>query len=85
MQPCQAVHSGARDRAATRAIPDRACIEQFMLVGPGQGSNLFSALHETWETSNSVRREDGHTLAFFNPYEANHDGGGDRRRADDRR
>ena len=38
-----------------------------MLVPPGQQSN-FSALHETWETSNSVRRADGHTLAFFNPY-----------------
>ena len=51
-----------------RAIPDRACIEQFMLMPPGQQSNFSSALHETWETSNSVRREDGHTLAFFNPY-----------------
>ena len=33
----------------------------------GQNSN-FGALHETWETSNSVRRADGHTLAHFNPY-----------------
>ena len=38
-----------------------------MLVAEGQQSN-FGALHETWETSNSVRRADGHTLAFFNPY-----------------
>ena len=38
-----------------------------MLVPEGQNSN-FGALHETWETSNSVRRADGHTLAHFNPY-----------------
>jgi hypothetical protein len=55
------------DGGGFRAIPDRACIEQHVLVPPGQQSN-FSALHETWETSNSVRRADGHTLAFFNPY-----------------
>ena len=50
-----------------RAIPDRTCVEQFVLVPLGQHSD-YSALHETWETSNSVRRADGHTLAFFNPY-----------------
>ena len=50
-----------------RAIPDRFCIEQEVLVPNGQNSNFF-ALNETWETSNSIRREDGHTLVFFNPY-----------------
>ncbi|HWM35563.1 MAG TPA: hypothetical protein VNS49_00395 [Streptomyces sp.] len=50
-----------------RAIPDRACVEAQLLVPEGQQSN-FGALHETWETSNSVRRADGHTLAHFNPY-----------------
>jgi hypothetical protein len=50
-----------------RAIPDRTCVEAEVLVSPGQQSN-FGALHETWETSNSVRRADGHTLAHFNPY-----------------
>jgi hypothetical protein len=50
-----------------RAIPDRACVEAQVLVPEGQNSN-FGALHETWETSNSVRRADGHTLAHFNPY-----------------
>jgi hypothetical protein len=39
-----------------------------MLVPPGQGSNFHAALHETWETSNQIRRADGHTLASFNPY-----------------
>jgi hypothetical protein len=56
------------DGGGIRAIPDRTCIEQYLLVPPGQQSNYFSALHETWETSNSLRRADGHTLAFFNPY-----------------
>jgi len=56
------------DGGGFRAIPDRTCIEQYLLVPPGQQSNYFSALHETWETSNSLRRADGHTLAFFNPY-----------------
>jgi hypothetical protein len=50
-----------------RAIPDRACVEDHLLVAEGQSSS-FGALHETWETSNSVRRADGHTLAHFNPY-----------------
>src|SRR5213596_3047246 len=31
-------------------------------------SDVCSSDLETWQTSNSVRREDGHTLAFFNPY-----------------
>ncbi len=51
-----------------RSIPDRTCVEQHLLVPDGQQSNFHSALHENWETSNNVRREDGHTLASFNPY-----------------
>lgn len=50
-----------------RRIPDRTCVDQQILVPPGQTSN-FGALHESWETSNSIRAENGHTLAFFNPY-----------------
>jgi hypothetical protein len=50
-----------------RAIPDRTCVDQNVLVPPGQQSN-FGSLHETWETSNAIRAENGHTLAFFNPY-----------------
>ena len=47
---------------ASRTIPDRACVE-FMLVPSGQSN--FSALPETWETSTSIRAENGHRLAFF--------------------
>jgi hypothetical protein len=50
-----------------RIIPDRFCVERDILVAQGQRSN-FGALHESWETSNSIRTDDGHALAFFNPY-----------------
>lgn len=51
-----------------RAVPDRACIDAFMLVADGQNSDVGRAIHETWETSNSVRMADGKEVAFFNPY-----------------
>jgi len=50
-----------------RLIPDRACVDQDILVPAGQRSD-FGALHESWQTSNSIQRADGHGLAFFNPY-----------------
>lgn len=51
-----------------RKIPDRECILEHLLVGPTRNSNIHAALHESWETSNQIRREDGHTLASFDPY-----------------
>jgi hypothetical protein len=51
-----------------RAIPDRSCVENHMLVSSGERSDFEAALRESWETSNNVRREDGHTLASFDPY-----------------
>ena len=57
-----------RPRAVGSArFPTGPAWRQELLVAEGQNSN-FGALHETWETSNSVRRADGHTLAHFNPY-----------------
>jgi hypothetical protein len=50
-----------------RRIPDRGCIEQFLLVPPGERSN-YGELRESWETHSQVRRPDGHTLASFDPY-----------------
>jgi hypothetical protein len=55
------------DGGGVRIIPDRFCVDRDILVPAGQVSD-FGALHESWETSNSIRREDGHTLAHFNPY-----------------
>lgn len=51
-----------------RIIPDKACIEQFMLVSGGRNSDFGQAVHESWQTSNSIRREDGHAIASFDPY-----------------
>jgi hypothetical protein len=51
-----------------RPIPDRECILEHMLVGGTRNSNLSAALHESWQTSNAIRTEDGHTLASFDPY-----------------
>jgi hypothetical protein len=50
-----------------RIIPDRFCVDQQLLVPPGQNSN-FGALRESWETSNAIRTTNGRTVAFFNPY-----------------
>jgi hypothetical protein len=51
-----------------RVIPDRVCVDRFMLVPPGQHSDFNSALHESWQTSNAIVTEGGHAIAFFNPY-----------------
>jgi hypothetical protein len=50
-----------------RRIPDRSCVDQLILVDSGQASD-FGTLHESWETSNVIRRADGQALAHFNPY-----------------
>src|SRR6267143_1262828 len=62
-----ATPANSPDGGGVRIIPDRTCVDREILVPAGQFSN-FGVLHESWQTSNSVRREDGHTLAFFNPY-----------------
>ena len=51
-----------------RAIPDRACIEQFMMVHAGSTSNYDAALRESWEAHFNIRRSDGRTLASADPY-----------------
>jgi hypothetical protein len=51
-----------------RAIPDRSCVENHMLVSSGERSDFQAALRESWETSNSIRTSEGHTLASFDPY-----------------
>jgi len=51
-----------------RAIPDRSCVEQHMLVPDGQNSDFKAALHETWETHNNIKTVEGRTLASFDPY-----------------
>ncbi len=51
-----------------RLIPDRTCIERYILVPPGEASDYAAGLQESWHTYSSIERADGHSLAFFNPY-----------------
>jgi hypothetical protein len=51
-----------------RFIPDRSCIEQFILVPDGERSSFSSGLRESWEVSDRIQARDGHTLVSFNPY-----------------
>ena len=61
-QPANSPTGGGR-----RIIPDRTCIEQDVLVGPGATSN-FNSIRESWEISQSIRTADGRRLASINPY-----------------
>jgi hypothetical protein len=56
------------DGGGRRLIPDRTCIDQYVLVAPGLQSQFGNGIHESWQTSNGLRREGGGGLAFFNPY-----------------
>jgi hypothetical protein len=67
IQAGPAVPANSPNGGGFRAIPERFCLEQEVLVGAGENSNFF-ALNETWETSNSIRTAEGRELAFFNPY-----------------
>jgi hypothetical protein len=51
-----------------RLIPDRTCIERHIMVAQGRASDYSRGLHESWQTSSSLRTENGRTLASFNPY-----------------
>jgi hypothetical protein len=63
-----AVPANSPEGGGKRAIPDRACVEQHILVSEGEESNLGSGLRESWEISQSIRTEGGRRLASFNPY-----------------
>ncbi len=51
-----------------RAVPDAACVGTHVLGSDGERPRFDSALKESWEISASLRRENGRTLASFNPY-----------------
>ena len=51
-----------------RAIPDRACVNEHILVGPDENSSFGAGLRESWEISQSIRTADGRRLASINPY-----------------
>jgi hypothetical protein len=50
-----------------RVIPTRNCVESRILVAPGERSN-FGTLRESWQTSESLRTVDRHSLVSINPY-----------------
>ncbi len=52
----------------SRRIPDRSCVEQFVLVPEGERSNFSGALRESWQLSESIRAANGQHLAGVGPY-----------------
>jgi hypothetical protein len=62
-----ATPANSPDGGGVRIIPDRFCVEQEILRPSGEASD-FGVLHESWQTSNRIEREDGRGIAFFNPY-----------------
>jgi hypothetical protein len=59
---------GSPEGGGRRRIPDRACVQEFLLVPEGERSNFGQGLRESWEISDRLRTEEGRTLASFNPY-----------------
>lgn len=51
-----------------RVIPDRTCVDQNLYVGANQRADYNEALHESWQTSNTIRTEGGRNLVHFDPY-----------------
>lgn len=51
-----------------RFIPDRACIEDHVLVGSGQYSQFSRGLYEDWISSNQLRTSAGEEIAYFDPH-----------------
>jgi hypothetical protein len=58
----------APDGGGRRLIPDRSCIEEFILMPEGERSSFNQGVRESWEVSDRVRTEEGKTLMSFNPY-----------------
>jgi hypothetical protein len=52
-----------------RRIPDRACVEQYVLVSPNQPSSYSDlwSMWEIWQSDNLIRTAGGDVLADFNP------------------
>jgi hypothetical protein len=51
-----------------RVIPDRICVDRFVLVSNGQNTSFSNGIHESWQTNTSIRLENGKTVASFDPY-----------------
>lgn len=51
-----------------RAVPDAGCVQSQVFRPNGERPRFDSALHESWETSASLRTANGRTLVSFDPY-----------------
>jgi hypothetical protein len=56
------------DGGGQRVIPDRTCVDRFVLVSQGQNTSFSNGIHESWQTNTSIRMEGGKTVASFDPY-----------------
>ena len=57
------------DGGGVRIIPDATCVQARVLRAEGTtGGSDFDALRENWEVHARIVRDDGHTLASFDPY-----------------
>ena len=51
-----------------RILPDRNCINQFILQPPGTSSDFNTGIRESWQVSAGIKTEDGHHIASLGPY-----------------
>jgi hypothetical protein len=51
-----------------RFIPDRSCIDQYILVPAGEFSQFSQGLYEDWVSGNYLRTASGTQLAYFDPH-----------------
>lgn len=63
-----ATPANSPEGSGVRFIPDRVCIDQYILVPPGQFSAFSQGLYEDWVSGNYLRRTDGTQLAYFDPH-----------------
>jgi hypothetical protein len=64
-----ATPANSPDGGGVRIIPDMACVQTRLLRADGTAaSSDFDALRENWEVHARIVRDDGRTLASFDPY-----------------
>jgi hypothetical protein len=51
-----------------RVIPDRTCVDRFLLVPQGSQSDARAAPHESWQQSLVLKTAEGRAIAHMNPY-----------------
>jgi hypothetical protein len=51
-----------------RLIPDRACVDEHVLVADGEYSLYSRGLYEDWMSANYLRTPGGRRLAYFDPH-----------------